>query len=70
MTCSPSPAAPVDTCPFGDETVHASYTTLPVNGSYATCTILLNTAIAANKSPYFYCNSELSTSCCQTCKRN
>ena len=71
MKCVSSPAvAPVDTCPFGDETVYASYTTLPVNGSYATCAALINATTATSRSPYYYCNSELATPCCQTCKRN
>ena len=70
MTCTSSSAAPVSNCPLGDETVYASYTTIPVNGPYATCATLINTTIANRQSPNYYCTNELSTSCCQTCRRN
>ena len=62
--------APNDVCPFGDEYVRASATTLNFGSSYTTCTSLLNFAIASRQSPNYYCTRELSTSCCQTCKRN
>ena len=68
--CTSHSAAPNDTCPLGDEYVRAASTTLTISGSYTSCENLINTSILARQAPNYYCSNEISTSCCQTCKRN